>query len=725
MKASTTLALALLFGATCGHAADLPETVWQALGRGEPQRVILHFADDDIEEEMRARRALRGHDIDDDAATSRRAERYRARKAATLAQARTDGLMLLREYARLPMSAFEAHDAAALSRLLARPEIAAAFAERLLKPHLAQSLPLIRQPQAAAIGHTGAGTTVAVIDSGVDYTRAEFGSCTAPGVPASCRVVAAIDFFTPSDGPLDEDPRRHGSNVAAIAAAVAPGTRIAALDVFNGPSASSLDIIEAIDWAIANRAAFNIVALNLSLGDGVAHTACTQSNDPFVTPLQQARNAGILAAVSSGNASFTAALESPACAPAAVSVGAVYDANVGGLAWTGCADAATAADKVACFSNSSSALTLLAPGALLAAGGVTLGGTSQAAPHVAGSLAVLRARFPGDTTAAWLGRLTGTGVAVTDARNGLVKPRIDLAAAQGIPPNDAFTAATVLSGTSASTSGTNLNATREAGEPLHAGNGGGASIWYRWSAPAGGQVFLRTHGSSVDTLLAVYAGATFGTLGAIAQNDNDGSPGNTSGLLFQAVAGTEYRFAIDGFNGATGNLALAWSLNGAAAADLGVSASWSPSGVALGAASRLSVTVTNFGPNQATNVRIALPLPAGTGLLAASNGCAESAGEVRCTLGAVGAGTSAVVTLDFSTATAGSANAVVTVSSDLPDPVSGNDTVSAQLLIGSAALQVPLSAWALALLSLVLAIGGSRHLQRAQAQRDRASAGSA
>jgi subtilisin family serine protease len=54
---------------------------------------------------------------------------------------------------------------------------------------LTESLPLIHQPDAAAAGYTGAGTAVAVMDTGVDYTQPAFGSCTAPNTPAGCRVV--------------------------------------------------------------------------------------------------------------------------------------------------------------------------------------------------------------------------------------------------------------------------------------------------------------------------------------------------------------------------------------------------------------------------------------------------------------------------------------------------------------------------------------------------------
>ncbi|SSU64788.1 alkaline protease [Acinetobacter baumannii] len=118
----------------------------------------------------------------------------------------------------------------------------------------------------------------------------------------------------------------------------------------------------------------------------------------------------------------------------AVRVGAVYDSNIGGVSWGNpvkCSDPTTAADKVACFSNGGSLVTLLAPGAMITAGGYTMGGTSQATPHVAGAIALLRANSvsPTESIDQTISRLKATGKPITDSRTGLVFPRIDLLAA--------------------------------------------------------------------------------------------------------------------------------------------------------------------------------------------------------------------------------------------------------------------------------------------------------
>jgi hypothetical protein len=136
----------------------------------------------------------------------------------------------------------------------------------------------------------------------------------------------------------------------------------------------------------------------------------------------------------------------------------------------------------------------------------------------------------------------------------------------GAPANDAFAAGSALSGGSGSVSGENGGATKEAGEPAHAGNAGGRSVWFKWTAPAGGTVTFDTLGSSFDTLLAVYTGSSVGALTLVVSDDNGGGSGAASKLAFAAVAGTTYRIAVDGFNAAGGAYVLTFGQLGSSAA---------------------------------------------------------------------------------------------------------------------------------------------------------------
>ncbi len=124
---------------------------------------------------------------------------------------------------------------------------------------------------------------------------------------------------------------------------------------------------------------------------------------------------------------------------------------------------------------------------------------------------------------------------------------------------DRFADRTVF--TEGSFSGTvqNVAATREAGEPRHAGKVGGKSLWLTWRAPATGVATFRTTGSAIDTLLAVYRGTTVTGLTEVA-SDEDRGGFLTSELRFNAVAGTDYQIAVDGFAAEGGDIVLAWEL---------------------------------------------------------------------------------------------------------------------------------------------------------------------
>jgi subtilisin family serine protease len=123
--------------------------------------------------------------------------------------------------------------------------------------------------------------------------------------------------------------------------------------------------------------------------------------------------------------------------------------------------------------------------------------------------------------------------------------------------NDAFASAVVCTGTTFTMAGSNIGATKEAGEPGHAGQAGGKSIWYYWVATANGKLTLATAGSTFDTLLGVYTGSALNALKAVASNDDVSRTDITSKVTFSATAGTKYWIAVDGYAAATGSVKLA------------------------------------------------------------------------------------------------------------------------------------------------------------------------
>lgn len=127
------------------------------------------------------------------------------------------------------------------------------------------------------------------------------------------------------------------------------------------------------------------------------------------------------------------------------------------------------------------------------------------------------------------------------------------------PFNDRFDDRIALAGTSTTAYGSNLQASKESNEPNHAGNLGGRSVWWRWTAPADGLVSIDSFGSSFDTGLSVYEGNSIASLNLLVENDDLLSGRNNNSFVkFQAVAGREYQIAVDGFktNGTHGSVVV-------------------------------------------------------------------------------------------------------------------------------------------------------------------------
>jgi VCBS repeat-containing protein len=134
------------------------------------------------------------------------------------------------------------------------------------------------------------------------------------------------------------------------------------------------------------------------------------------------------------------------------------------------------------------------------------------------------------------------------------------------PVNDDFGDRITLPGATGSrTSDTNVGGTKQPGEPNHADNPGGASVWYHWRAPTNGVFIVETAGSDFDTLLAAYTGNAVNALTLVMQNDNVTANDRTSKVGFSVSAATDYKIAVDGFGAATGAVHLHWSFTAAAA----------------------------------------------------------------------------------------------------------------------------------------------------------------
>ena len=274
----------------------------------------------------------------------------------------------------------------------------------------------------------GSGYSIAVLDTGADLDHPAFGpDLNSNGI--GDRIVYQQDF---ANGDMNaNDVNGHGTNVAGIAAGLATGANLIILKVFQDSGAGNFAYVEqALQWIVTNASTYNIVSVNMSLGDNGNY----QSNqnlygigDELSALAESLRVTSVAAA---GNAFYTFAsatgVSYPAAHTSAIAVGGSYDANVGPISYTsGATDLSTATDRIASFSQRhSTMLDIVAPGALITSAGLsggssTLAGTSQAAPHVAAAVAIAQqmnvistgARL---TQAQLVSVMQATGVSVVD-----------------------------------------------------------------------------------------------------------------------------------------------------------------------------------------------------------------------------------------------------------------------------------------------------------------------
>lgn len=123
------------------------------------------------------------------------------------------------------------------------------------------------------------------------------------------------------------------------------------------------------------------------------------------------------------------------------------------------------------------------------------------------------------------------------------------------PANDNFANAEVLSGIQVHITRSNTEATKESGEPNHAFNVGGKSVWFKWTAPMSRTMSFSTNRSAtnIDTLLHIYSGTMLNGLSSATFNNNIYSPlNNKSFARLRVQQGATYYIAIDGQNDGQG-----------------------------------------------------------------------------------------------------------------------------------------------------------------------------
>ncbi|MCR4347292.1 MAG: S8 family serine peptidase [Sulfuricaulis sp.] len=338
---------------------------------------------------------------------------------------------------------------AGLEALAAMPEVEFIEEDQIVTAQLAQGIPLMNGSGTRST-YNGSGVSIAIVDTGIDYTHPMLGGAAFPNT----KVIGGYDF-----GDNDADPsdcHGHGTSVAGIAAGalatfgdyiggVAYNAKLYALKIVAGCAGSSSDsiIAAAWDWAVTHKndnPVNPILIINTSFGGGSYTAACDVSKPSLAAAANNAAANGITLFSAAGNDGFTNALSAPACVSNSLSVGAVYDANIGSGNWSVCTDPVTAPDQVTCYSNSANFLDILAPSNsayttyLYQAYLPSFGGTSAASPYAAGAGAVLQS-YAKATTGLFFSkteltrRLVNDGDPITDPKSGITKPRVNIGAA--------------------------------------------------------------------------------------------------------------------------------------------------------------------------------------------------------------------------------------------------------------------------------------------------------
>jgi uncharacterized repeat protein (TIGR02543 family) len=122
-----------------------------------------------------------------------------------------------------------------------------------------------------------------------------------------------------------------------------------------------------------------------------------------------------------------------------------------------------------------------------------------------------------------------------------------------IPANDNFTNATVILSDAITYDVATTYASKQSGEPDIAGNVGGHSVWWNWTAPQIGTVTLATTGSSFNTLLGVFTGSSINDLTVVTNSDGVNRSSGLAYLTFNVAQGAQYDIALAGHNGQSGD----------------------------------------------------------------------------------------------------------------------------------------------------------------------------
>ena len=252
---------------------------------------------------------------------------------------------------------------------------------------------------------TGKGYTTVVIDTGADLDHGDFGIASPKNsVMVANRIVYQYDFVGANDADANETPDGgHGTHVAGTIVSsnpnflgMAPEANLIVLKVLGvGGSGSGRDIIEAVDWVVANGKQYNVVSVNMSLGD--SSWSSTPMQGYLNTQFEALAKQGIVVLAASGNSYEERSGNDPGVGyPSsdswAMSIGSVI---AGAPGTPNASDDSRPIDTLSSFSQRGPLTVAVAPGDKIGAawldnGHAYIQGTSMATPEVSGTVLLMQ-----------------------------------------------------------------------------------------------------------------------------------------------------------------------------------------------------------------------------------------------------------------------------------------------------------------------------------------------
>ncbi|MGB6896235.1 MAG: S8 family serine peptidase, partial [Dehalococcoidia bacterium] len=216
---------------------------------------------------------------------------------------------VLRRYDSIP-AVFGRVSVAGLDKLADHPNVTSVHPNIELHATLSESVPMINADDVHTMGYTGAGVTVAVLDTGIDTDHADLqDDLLAEHCYLTSPDTCPCGGTTAHGSGCAEDGAGHGSHVSGIITSggvvapggVAPDAGIIAFKVLNDSGSGLLsDSLDALNYIIANPGD-GVDAINMSLGSGPWTTPCDGAWPELTTAFNTLRSAGVTAFVSSGN----------------------------------------------------------------------------------------------------------------------------------------------------------------------------------------------------------------------------------------------------------------------------------------------------------------------------------------------------------------------------------------------------------------------------------------